>query len=318
MGRKKKNTPKYSFLTVIVALLVIIGSRFSGHDSNEQKNYEDNSSKTKYETSADKNEIQHKDNNSEKTGKNDVSQPKKQKKPTSSTKKQNDIATSGKKQNDKALNKDNKSSIQKSNDTVAKNESNFDYDKDVTPFSGSPSVEVNNNTPYFPKPKSTKVYKNYSNLDSMNRVGPCEVLTGPEYLPMEKRGDISHVKPTGWKQKKYDFVDGKHLYNRCHLIGFQIAGDNDDWRNLMTGTRYMNVDGMLPYENDITQYIKSTRHHVKYRVTPIFIGNDKVARGVLMQAYSVEDNRIKFNVFCYNVQPRVAIDYSTGYSKLAN
>ena len=288
MGKKRKKSPKISIASVLVALLVIIGSRFVDSDTNHNQNQQ-TSNNTQYETRVDKDDTEDKDTQEDK-----------------------EDATS---QNS---DESSKSQDADSTQTEAVQNDSFDYNRDVPEYSGQPSVQVNNNTPYFPKPTSTAVYKNYADLDNLNRVGPCEVVTGPEYLPKEKRGDISHVKPTGWRQKKYDFVDGKYLYNRCHLIGYQIAGDNDNWKNLMTGTRYMNVDGMLPYENEVAQYIKSTRHHVKYRVSPIFLGNDKVARGVLMEAYSVEDNRLKFNAFCYNVQPRVTIDYATGYSKLAN
>lgn len=302
MGKRKKKSPKISIATIIVALILIIGSKFAGSDI-AQKHDEPSKNNTQYESRVDKN-----DENRQKESKVHKN---------SSKKKEEKNYTNNK--SDKNIIDAVSSKSDKNKETADANlNKSFDYNRDVPVFSGQPSVEVNNDTPYFPKPKSTSVYKKYSDLDSLNRVGVCEVLTGPEYLPKEKRGDISHVKPTGWKQKKYDFVDGKHLYNRCHLIGYQIAGDNDDWRNLMTGTRYMNVDGMLPYENEITHYIKRTKHHVKYRVSPIFLGNDKVARGVLMEAYSVEDNGIKMNVFCYNVQPRVSIDYSTGYSKLLN
>ncbi|MEG0249722.1 MAG: DNA/RNA non-specific endonuclease [Peptostreptococcus sp.] len=281
MSKKKKKSPKYSLATIIIALVIIVGSRVTGIDLTKLIDSNTNENETKYESKIDKNDNQGNSSND-------------QSKNTNKSKHVNESLES-----DKAYAKE------------------FDYNRDVPTYTNKPSVTVNNGRPYFAKPTSTEVYKNYSDLDKMNRVGPCEVLTGPEYLPKEKRGDISNVKPTGWKQKKYDFVDGKHLYNRCHLIGFQIAGDNDDWRNLMTGTRYMNVDGMLPYENEIAQYIKSSKNHVKYRVSPIFIGDEQVARGVLMEAYSVEDNKIEINAFCYNVQPGVTIDYNTGSSKLS-
>lgn len=281
MGKKRKQAPKISIASILLALLLIIGSKFIDSDTNNNHKLE-TSQNTQYETRVDK------DNNS----------------------KESEDKSSQYKNQYKNNNRNNNDENQ-----VGQNTS-FDYNRDVPAYSGKASVVVNNNTPFFPKPTSTAVYKKYSDLDNLNRVGTCELVTGPEYLPKEKRGDISHVKPTGWKQKKYDFVDGQYLYNRCHLIGYQIAGDNDDWRNLMTGTRYMNVDGMLPYENKVAEYVKSTKNHVKYRVSPIFIGDEKVARGVLMEARSIEDNRLKFNVFCYNVQPRVSIDYATGYSKL--
>ena len=136
----------------------------------------------------------------------------------------------------------------------------------------------------------------------------------------EKRGSISEVKPSGWVTSKYDFVDGKYLYNRCHLIGWQLTAENANRSNLITGTRYLNVDGMLPFENMVADYVKETGNHVMYRVTPIFDGDDLVAQGVQMEAYSVEDDGdgICFNVFCYNVQPGVEIDYTTGENRLAD
>lgn len=133
-------------------------------------------------------------------------------------------------------------------------------------------------------------------------------------MPTEERGDIGHIKPTGWHSVQYDFVDGKSLYNRCHLIGWQLSGENDNERNLITGTRYMNVDGMLPFENMIADYVKETGNHVLYRVTPIFVDDELVARGVRMEGYSVEDegDGVCFDVYAFNVQPGVTIDYATG------
>lgn len=183
-------------------------------------------------------------------------------------------------------------------------------------YKGKPSVVVNNNKARFAPIKTVKVYKKYADLDRLNRVGPCEVITGPEYTPKGARKSIAEVKPTGWKQKRYNFIDGGVLYNRCHLIGFKIAGDNANWRNLMTGTRYMNCAGMLPYEEIIINYIKNTKNHVQYRVTPHFINDEKVARGVFMEAKSIENNDIEFNVYCFNVQPGVEINYNDGSSRL--
>lgn len=133
-------------------------------------------------------------------------------------------------------------------------------------------------------------------------------------MPTEKRGEIGSVKPTGWHLAKYDFIDGKYLYNRCHLIGYQLTGENANEKNLITGTRYLNIQGMLPFENEVAEYIKNTNNHVMYRVTPIFEEDNLLADGVQMEGYSVEDNgrSISFNVFCYNVQPGVNIDYATG------
>ena len=152
----------------------------------------------------------------------------------------------------------------------------------------------------------------------MGRCGVTYACVGVEIMPTEERGSIGQVKPTGWVTAKYDFVDGKYLYNRCHLIGFQLTGENANTKNLITGTRYMNTEGMLPFENMIADYVKETENHVLYRVTPIFDGENLVASGVQMEAYSVEDDGegICFNVYCYNVQPGVVIDYATGKSHL--
>lgn len=188
--------------------------------------------------------------------------------------------------------------------------------KNIPTYSGTPYVQVNNGTPFFTKEQlsNTKSYEYYSDLDSLGRCGECIACVGQDLMPTQKRGDISSVKPSGWKNKKYDFVDGGYIYNRCHLIGFQLAGENDNEKNLITGTRYMNVDGMLPFENLIADFVKAENLHVLYRVTPIYDGNNLVASGVLMEAQSVEDDgeEIMFNVFCYNVQPGITIDYATG------
>ena len=185
-------------------------------------------------------------------------------------------------------------------------------------FSGSPYVEVNSNIPFFhgekPLPDG---YEVYSPLDELGRCGPAEANISPSLMPTEKRGAIGMIKPSGWHTVRYDdIIDDKYLYNRCHLIGFQLAGENANKLNLITGTRYLNVVGMLPFENQLTDYVKKTGNHVRYRVTPVFHEKDLVARGVLMEAESVEDNGkgITFNVYCYNVQPGIEIDYRTGDS----
>ena len=136
-------------------------------------------------------------------------------------------------------------------------------------------------------------------------------------MPEEKRGRIGNIKPTGWHTIRYSFINGRYLYNRCHLIGYQLTGENANPKNLITGTRYLNVDGMLPFENMVADYVKETGNHVLYRVTSVFKGNELVARGVLMEAESVEDHGvgIMFNVYCYNNQPGVDIDYATGESQ---
>lgn len=185
------------------------------------------------------------------------------------------------------------------------------------PFSGSPYVTINGNQPYFTEEDhTTEPFETYSELDSLGRCGVAYANICQELMPTEERGEIGQVKPTGWHTVKYDCVDGKYLYNRCHLIGFQLAGENANEKNLITGTRYMNVDGMLPFENMIDDYVDETNNHVLYRVTPVYTGSNPVADGVLMEAYSVEDsgNGICFNVFCYNAQPGVKIDYTTGES----
>lgn len=192
--------------------------------------------------------------------------------------------------------------------------------KQVPAYSGKAYVVINNNNPYFTKiDMTTYSYESYANLDSLGRCGVTIACVGKDIMPTEDRGSIGSVKPTGWHTVKYDCVDGKYLYNRCHLIGFQLTGENANTANLITGTRYLNVDGMLPFENMVADYVKETNNHVMYRVTPIFEGNNLVATGVLMEAKSVEDNGdgILFCVFCYNVQPGVTINYATGESALA-
>lgn len=189
----------------------------------------------------------------------------------------------------------------------------------IPAFSNKAYVVVNNNIPYFTESDyTTTSFEYYSNLDSLGRCGVAYASVGIDLMPTEERGSIGQVKPTGWHTVKYDIVDGKYLYNRCHLIGYQLSGENANTKNLITGTRYMNVDGMLPFENMVADYVKETENHVMYRVTPIFEGDNLVATGVLMEAYSVEDDGdgICFNVFCYNAQPGIAIDYSTGSSSL--
>lgn len=185
-----------------------------------------------------------------------------------------------------------------------------------------PFVAINNNEPNFDdSDKTTEAFETYSDLDSLGRCGVAYANICQEIMPTQKRGDISSIRPTGWKNKKYDtsLVDGAYLYNRCHLIGHQLAGEDANEKNLITGTRYFNVDGMLPFENMVADYVKETNNHVLYRVTPIYDGNNLVAKGVQMEAYSVEDDGegVQFNVFVYNVQPGITIDYATGENKLS-
>ena len=190
---------------------------------------------------------------------------------------------------------------------------------DIPEYSGNPYVAINDNQPSFTEDDyTTEAFEEYAELDYLGRCGVTYACVGVEIMPTEKRGDIGMVKPTGWVTAKYDFVDGRYLYNRCHLIGFQLTGENANTSNLITGTRYMNTQGMLPFENMIADYVKETKNHVLYRVTPIFDGDNLVASGVQMEAWSVEDDGegVCFNVYCYNVQPGVKIDYTTGKSWL--
>lgn len=197
-------------------------------------------------------------------------------------------------------------------------ETQFSYGS-IPAYSGSPYVAVNDNIPFFTDEElTTQSFETYSELDSLGRCGVAYACIGQDLMPTEDRESISEVTPSGWNNKEYDFVDGGWLYNRCHLIGFQLTGENANEKNLITGTRSMNVDGMLLFENMTADYIKETGNHVMYRVTPVFEGDELVPRGVLMEGKSVEDNGegILFNVFVYNVQPGVEIDYMTGDSKL--
>lgn len=196
----------------------------------------------------------------------------------------------------------------------------FDFDA-IPEFDGIPYVVVNNNTPSFTdKELVTRSYEYYSRLDRYGRCGECEACVGRDIMPIEKRGAIGMVKPTGWQTVKYDGIDGNYLYNRCHLLGYQLTAENANERNLITGTRYLNVEGMLPFEEEVASYVKSTGNHVLYRVTPMFRDRELVARGVLMQGYSVEDGgrSVCFNVYCYNCQPNIEIDYATGKSRAVN
>ncbi len=187
--------------------------------------------------------------------------------------------------------------------------------EDIPSYTGSPYTQINDNVPDFPLDDyTTEAFETYSDLDELGRCGVAYANVCQELMPTQKRGKIGQVKPSGWQTAKYDSVDGKYLYNRCHLVGYQLTGENANEKNLITGTRYLNVDGMLPFENMVADYVKETGNHVLYRVTPIFTGDNLVADGVQMEAESVEDNGdgILFNVFCYNVQPGIGIDYATG------
>ena len=189
--------------------------------------------------------------------------------------------------------------------------------ENIPAYSGSPYVELNGNVPCFEESEHTTIpFEYYSELDSLGRCQVAYANICLELMPTEERGQIGSIKPSGWHTIKYDCVDGKYLYNRCHLIGYQLAGENVNELNLITGTRYMNVEGMLPFENMVDDYVEETRNHVLYRVTPVYKGDNLVASGVQMEAWSVEDQGkgICYNVYVYNVQPGIEIDYVTGDS----
>ncbi len=194
------------------------------------------------------------------------------------------------------------------------------YSIDSLPqYSGKPYVALNDNVPQLTiTEKDYTSYEEYAPLDYLGRCGMCVASIGRDIMPTEDRESIGSVKPTGWQTAKYDFVDGKYLYNRCHLIGFQLTGENANKENLITGTRSMNTQGMLPFENMVADYVKETGNHVLYRVTPIFEGDNLVASGVIMEGLSVEDTGagISFCVYCYNAEPGVAIDYATGHNSI--
>lgn len=187
----------------------------------------------------------------------------------------------------------------------------------IPEYTGSAYTVLNDNIPDFPEEDFTEEsFETYSNMDSLGRCGVAYANIGEDLMPTTKRGSIGQVKPSGWHTVKYDSVDGKYLYNRCHLIGYQLTAENANEKNLITGTRYLNTEGMLPFENMVADYIKETGNHVLYRVTPLFDGNNLVATGVQMEAESVEDkgDGILYNVFCYNIQPGITIDYKSGDS----
>lgn len=192
--------------------------------------------------------------------------------------------------------------------------------REIPDFDGTPYVEINGNVPYFEEADfTTESFESYSEPDALGRCGRAFANVGIDLMPQEERGSIGEIKPTGWHTVKYDCVDGKYLYNRCHLIGYQLTGENANEKNLITGTRYMNVEGMLPFENMVDDFVEATNYHVLYRVTPIYEGNNLVASGVLMEGWSVEDRGrgICFCVYVYNCQPGIEIDYATGESRLA-
>lgn len=190
---------------------------------------------------------------------------------------------------------------------------------EIPHYAGEPYTEINGNIPFFADDEITnQSFETFSSLDVLGRCGVAFACVGQDLMPTEERGSIGQVKPSGWHLVKYDCVDGKYLYNRCHLIGYQLTAENANERNLITGTRYLNIEGMLPFENQVADYVQQTGNHVLYRVTPVFEGDNLLASGVLMEGYSVEDsgNSICFCVYAYNVQPGVQIDYATGESAL--
>ena len=190
-------------------------------------------------------------------------------------------------------------------------------DTTIPEYSGNPYVSLNDNIPYFTDEElAITPFELYSGVDYIGRCGAAYANICKEIMPTEERGEIGSVKPSGWHTVKYDCIDGMFLYNRCHLIGYQLAGENANTKNLITGTRYLNVEGMLPFENMVGDYVNETNNHVLYRVTPVYEENNLVASGVIIEAKSVEDNGdgILFNVYCYNVQPGISIDYLTGES----
>ncbi len=193
--------------------------------------------------------------------------------------------------------------------------------ENIPEFAGEAYVVINGNVPYFTEEDyTTESFESYSKLDLLGRCGAAYASIGTDLMPVKEREDIGMIKPSGWHTVKYDCVEKKYLYNRSHLIGYQLTGENANERNLITGTRYMNAQGMLPFENLVADYVKQSENHVLYRVTPIFKGNNLLAEGVLMEGWSVEDNGegICFNVFVYNVQPGIEIDYATGESRLSD
>lgn len=189
--------------------------------------------------------------------------------------------------------------------------------EDIPEYNGKPYVYINSNVPFFTESDlTTTSYEKYSKLDSLGRCGVAVASIGKDIMPTEERGTIGSVKPSGWHTVRYQGIDGNYLYNRCHLIGYQLSGENANEKNLITGTRYLNVEGMLSFEKMVAEYVEETNNHVLYRVTPIFEDENLLASGVLIEAKSVEDNGkgIQFNVYCYNVQPGIEIDYKTGES----
>ena len=204
------------------------------------------------------------------------------------------------------------------NESFAKTTISYNVNE-IPEYNGNPVIVINNNVPSFTdEDYNSKTFESYSELDMLGRCGVAFANIDKSLMPTTKRGSIGMIKPSGWHTVKYDIVEGKYLYNRCHLIGYQLTGENANEKNLITCTRSMNTVGMLEFENKVAKYIKETNNHVLYRVTPIFEGNNLLATGVEMEALSIEDNGkgVKFNVFVYNIQDGIIIDYKTGNSTL--
>ena len=217
------------------------------------------------------------------------------------------------------LNKEYEEKIKQLEESLSKAEENATKNTSgiivVPEYTGEASVIINEGIPFFTEEDLKTTEEMYSDLDDKGRCGVCIALIGPETLPTEPRGSIVEIRPSGWDTVKYDGIDGNYLYNRCHLIGWQLTGENANTKNLITGTRYMNTQGMEPIESTVANYVQSTGNHVLYRATPIFTGSNLLAAGVLLEALSIEDDLIRINSFCYNVQPNVTIDYATGKSE---
>ena len=191
----------------------------------------------------------------------------------------------------------------------------------IPDYNGTSYIFINNNEPEFDLSDKDKCsFEYYYDLDELGRCTGAYACLSKELMPTEERGIISHIKPSGWKISKYDFIEGEYLFNRCHLIAYSLSGENDNDKNLITCTRYLNATTMLEFEEKVANYIRKTNNHVLYRVKPVFDKTNLIAKGVQMEAYSIEDNGegIKYNVFAYNIEPRVHIDYLDGSNYLVN
>lgn len=287
---KNKNLKVTSYFALIAVLLVLISLAYNGENTNNQTNLgtESNTSQIQNWLNIENEEIIQEENSS------------------------NDNISENVNLDSNNENKDDeKGKVFKLNEKPEINLS------DIPEYSSSTYVTINNGNPFFDESEfSTKSFENYSDLDSLGRCQVAVSNIGKDLMPTKPRGEIGSVKPTGWHLIKYDGIDGKYLYNRCHLIGYQLTGENANPKNLITGTRYLNTKGMLHFENKVADYIRETSNHVMYRVTPIFQGDNLLASGVLIEAESVEDDGegIKFNVYCYNVQPGITINYANGDS----